>query len=333
MILTLTLNPSIDRTASIPEPLNRGGVYRLSDAIDVAGGKGVNVSGAVAHAGVRTLALFPVSGTGRFRRLVEDYGLDHEPIHIDEEARVNLTIVEDDGTTTKLNTPGAELSEDIIRACLDRLAHYAPEATWVVLAGSLPRGVPDDIYLRAATTVREINPDCKVAVDTSGGPLEAIGAALAQTPDGINPFPDLMKPNGLELGQLAGIDGQALEDLAEDGDYDGIIDAARKVNEAGVPELLITLGAAGAILSRDDGLVLHASSPKIEPLSTVGAGDSALAGYILAEQDGEGPEQRTARAVAYGSAATALPGTTAPKPEQAHPEQSVVTILRQPEQR
>lgn len=333
MILTLTLNPSIDRTASIPEPLNRGGVYRLSDAVDVAGGKGVNVSGAVSHAGVSTLALFPVSESGRFRRLVQNYGLDHEPIHINEEARVNLTIVEDDGTTTKLNTPGAELSKDTISTCLDRLAHYAPQATWVVLAGSLPRGVPGDIYLRAAATVREANPNCRVAVDTSGAPLEAIGAALAAGAESINPFPDLMKPNGLELGELAGVDGQALEDLASEGNYDGIIDAAQKVNTAGVPELLITLGAAGAILSRDDGLALHASSPKIEPLSTVGAGDSALAGYILAEQDGEGPEQRTARAVAYGSAATALPGTAAPRPEQAHPEQSVITILRQSEQR
>lgn len=325
MILTLTANPSIDRTCTVAVPLERGGVYRLSDPEDVAGGKGINVSGAAHLAGRRTLALYPASRNGRFTRLVRDCGLPHRAIATDDEARVNLTIIEADGTTTKLNTPGPELSEPQRRRCLDYLCRFAGDARWVVLAGSLPPGVPADFYLEAVRVVRHAAPSARIAVDTSDAPLRTLGDALAAGDRGR--LPDLLKPNGVELGQLAGVDGAALEERAAEGDLDGVIAAARKVNARGLPELLITLGAAGAVLSVADGPILHATSPSITPLSTVGAGDSALAGYLLARDAGEDPAGCLRLAVAYGAAATALPGTTPPRPDQAHPEQSEVTVL------
>lgn len=323
MILTFTPNPSIDRTCSVPRPLTRGGVYRLTGADDVAGGKGVNVSAAVERAGRSTLALFPVAKSGRFCRLVRAAGVPYEPVDVDDEARVNLTIVEADGTTTKLNNPGSELHPDDAARCLDRLTAHAPAADWVVLAGSLPRGVDPRFYLAAIAAVRAANPAARIAVDTSDAPLAAIGAALRAG----EPGPDLLKPNGVELGQLAGLDGADLEARAEAGDFTGIVEAARAVGARGVPELLITLGSAGAVLALAGGPVLHATSPRIIPQSTVGAGDSALAGYLLGHAAGDAPAERLRRAVAYGAAATSLPGTTAPRPGQVHPDQSRVTIL------
>ena len=136
MILTLTANPSIDRTTTVKGRLERGGVYRLAMQSDVPGGKGVNVSAAVANAGHDTLALYPAANNGRFSRLLAETNIPHEAIDLPDEARVNLTIVEDDGTTTKLNTPGALLSQADADRILERLSHHAPGASWVVLAGS-----------------------------------------------------------------------------------------------------------------------------------------------------------------------------------------------------
>lgn len=318
MILTLTANPSIDRTTTIAVPLERGGVYRLAMQSDVPGGKGINVSAAVANADHDTLALYPAAATGRFSRLLAETDVPHEPIDTDDEARVNLTIIEDDGTTTKLNTPGAQLSRQDAARVLDALGRHCRDASWVVLAGSLPPGAPVDFWATCVKRVRAANPSARIAVDTSDAPLLALGAAFPAA------APEVMKPNGHELGQLAGIDGDELERRAIDGDVADVVAAARTLTAAGVGEVLVTLGAAGAVLVRDDAPALAATPPPIVALSTVGAGDSALAGYLLAREDGRPPAEALARAVAYGAAATSLPGTTIPRPDQADP--AAVTV-------
>ncbi|WP_295627051.1 1-phosphofructokinase family hexose kinase [uncultured Corynebacterium sp.] len=314
MILTLTANPSIDRTTTVDGRVERGGVYRLALQSDVPGGKGVNVSAAVHHAGRRTLALYPAAETGRFSRLLGETPIPHEAIDIRDEARVNLTIVESDGTTTKLNTPGAPLLTEDVDRILGRLAHHAPDASWVVLAGSLPPNAPVDFWVTCLRTVREANPDAGVAVDTSDAALRAVGDALP------GDAPEVMKPNGHELGQLVGVDGREFEDRAAAGDVSGVVAAARRLNALGVGEVLVTLGPAGAVLVLDDAPALVAAPPPTVPLSTVGAGDSALAGYLLAREEGLDAAGALARAVAYGSAAAALPGTTIPRPDQTRPE-------------
>lgn len=318
MILTLTANPSIDRTTTVKGRLERGGVYRLAMESDVPGGKGVNVSAAVANAGHDTLALYPAANNGRFSRLLAETNIPHEAIDLPEEARVNLTIVEDDGTTTKLNTPGALLSSADADRILERLSHHAPGASWVVLAGSLPPGVPVDFWATCVRAVRDANPDAGIAVDTSDAPLLALGEAFPAS------APEVMKPNGLELGQLAGLDGVELEKRAAAGDLAPVVAAARRLNDSGVGEVLVTLGAAGAVLVLSDAPALAATPPPIVPLSTVGAGDSSLAGYLLAREDGLDAAGALARAVAYGSAATSLPGTTIPRPDQINPGDVVV---------
>lgn len=318
MILTLTANPSIDRTTTVKGRLERGGVYRLAMQSDVPGGKGVNVSAAVYNAGHETLALYPAAKSGLFSRLLAETHIPHEAIDLRNEARVNLTIVEDDGTTTKLNTPGAQLADVDAERVLARLVHHAPRASWVVLAGSLPPGAPVDFWATCVRRVREANPDAGIAVDTSDAPLLALGESFPAT------APEIMKPNGLELGQLAGLDGDDLEQRAAAGDLAPVVAAARTLNAAGVGEVLVTLGAAGAVLVLDDAPALAAAPPPIVPLSTVGAGDSSLAGYLLAREDGLDAAGALAHAVAYGSAATSLPGTTIPRPDQTNPGAVVV---------
>lgn len=314
MILTLTINPSIDRLAKLDTELRRGGVFRLPMAEDMAGGKGINVSKAIHYGGDETLALYPAAAQGKFSRLLAVSGIPHEAIDTMNEARVNLTIAEADGTTTKLNSPGLTITKAQRRRVLDKLLLHASKSSWVVLAGSLPPGVPRDFYVNCTEAVRSVNPTAKVALDTSDGPLEAVLRALPRVQ------PHLMKPNAFELAQLVGGDGAELEAAALAGDFKPAAAAARRLNDVGVPEVLATLGQAGAVLAVKDGPVYAATPPEITPVSTVGAGDCALAGYVQARNRGESFVAALRNAVAYGAAATALPSTTIPYPEQVHAE-------------
>lgn len=314
MILTLTVNPSIDRLARLDTELKRGGVFRLPMAEDMAGGKGINVSKALHYAGEKTLALYPASDSGKFTRLLEVSGIPHEAINTTNEARVNLTLAEPDGTTTKLNSPGMTLTKAHRRRVLEKLIHHAKHATWVVFAGSLPPGVPRDFYVQCTEAVYSVNPNIRVAMDTSDGPLTEVVRAFPK----VRPF--LMKPNAYELGQIINQDGEELEAAAAEGNYLPVAQAARALNELGVSEVLATLGEAGAVLSVKSGGCFAATSPSIVAQSTVGAGDCALAGYVMSRERGDSYQDALTTAVAYGAAATSLPGTTIPYPEQVHPE-------------
>lgn len=314
MILTLTVNPSIDRLARLDTELKRGGVFRLPMSEDMAGGKGINVSKALHYANVDTLALYPASNYGKFTRLLEVSGIPHEAINTMNEARVNLTLAEADGTTTKLNSPGMTLTKAHRRRVLEKLVHHAKRASWVVFAGSLPPGVPRDFYVQCMEAVQSVNPEIRVAMDTSDGPLTEVVRAFPR----VQPF--LMKPNAFELAQIIDADGEELEAAAMEGNYTPVAEAARALNELGVQEVLATLGEAGAVLSVKSGGCFAATSPSIVAQSTVGAGDCALAGYVMARERGDSYQDALANAVAYGAAATSLPGTTIPYPEQVHPE-------------
>lgn len=312
MILTLTVNPSIDRLARLDAKLKRGGVYRLPMPEDVAGGKGINVSKALHYADQETLALYPAAGYGKFTRLLEVSGIPHDTIDTMNEARVNLTLAEADGTTTKLNSPGMSLSKAHRRRILEKLIHHAKHASWVVLAGSLPPGVPRDFYVQCLEAIRSVAPETRVAMDTSDGPLSEVVRAFPRV------APHLLKPNAFELAQIIKSDGGELEAAAASGDYLPTAYAARALNKLGVPEVLATLGEAGAVLSIKSGGCYVATSPSVIVQSTVGAGDCALAGYVMARQRGDSYQQALTSAVAYGAAATSLPGTTIPYPNQVH---------------
>lgn len=310
MIITLTANPSIDRTISLPGALVRGSVVRSADVTDQPGGKGVNVSRVVAASGGRTRAVLPAHSADPLVRALDDLGLKVTAVPRGSESRVNIALTEPDGTTTKINSPGAPLPGETRRALLAAVSDFAGAADWLVLSGSLPLGVDEDWYADAVRTLRPAG--ARIAVDASDGPLTALAERF---PDCA---PDLLKPNADELAQLAGADAGRLESAAAAGDPAPAVLAGRALIDRGVGEVLITLGPGGAILVTPDG-AWHGLPAPITPHSTVGAGDSSLAGYLLAHSAGAEPAQRLRRAIAFGSAAAALPGTTLPSPADAAP--------------
>lgn len=299
MIVTLTANPSLDRTIALEEPLAVGEVQSALGAREDAGGKGINVSRAVAAAGVATLAVLPLSPDDPFGAALRTSGIDARPVPVASRTRSNLTIADPAGVTTKLNLPGAPLAGDEASAVIDAVVDASGGARWLVLAGSLPPGAGDDFYVRVVRAVRDAHgaEAPRIAVDTSGSALRAVVEHAA---------PDLIKPNDDELAELAGVE-LSVRDLPE------ILAVARAVVPERASAALVTLGAAGALLVTADG-AWAARPPRIDVASTVGAGDSSLAGFLLAESEGAPAPDRLVRAVRYGAAAASLPGTQAPTP-------------------
>ncbi len=318
MIVTLTPNPSLDRTAPVEGRVTRGGVHRLGVITAEPGGKGVNVARAIHQAGVDVVAVVPADPTDPLVAGLERLGVPHVTVPIGAPVRANLTLTEPDGTTSKFNELGAELTPGVVERVAETLVATSRGASWVVLSGSLPPGAPVDWYPRLVGALRPLG--VRVAVDTSDAPLQALAAALPQA------APDLIKPNSEELGQLIGRDGLALEDAADRGDWAPVLAAARELTGRGVAAVLVTLGGAGALLVTGAGAWL-ATPPPVTLASTVGAGDSALAGYLLAEVEGLDEPGRLRRAVAYGSGAAALPGSQLPTPDQTDPDAVQVTSI------
>lgn len=299
MIVTLTANPSIDRAVTLGSALEVGEVQRAAGSREDAGGKGVNVARVIDAAGVEVLAVVPVGATDPYRSLLAETGVPHRAVAIAGRVRANLTIADPAGVTTKINLAGAALSHGDVAALVAEVVHAAEGAAWLVLAGSLPPGAPVTFYRDLARAVRErwgaAAP--RIAVDASGEALRHVLEAGAA---------DLVKPNDEELAEALGEDASA--------DADRVAEAvrrARAIVPARVPAALVTLGGDGALLVTADA-VLRARAPRIRVVSTVGAGDSSLAGYLLADVAGADPAARLARSVAYGAAAASLPGTQAP---------------------
>lgn len=293
MIVTLTANPSVDRTIEV-DTLRPGTVIRARASRVDAGGKGVNVARALAAHGRKAKAVLPSGGGAgaQLEAMLAEAGLDLLTVRIAGTIRTNVTVVEADGTTTKLNEPGPRLSSTELAALAAGLRDAAASAEWVVLSGSLSPGAPDDWYAEIIQVLRGTGPTGpRVAIDSSGPALAA--AIVAQ--------PDLVKPNREELAELT---GRPIETIAD------VIGAARTLTGRGVRAVLTSLGPAGAVLARPDA-AWHATAAATDPVSTVGAGDALLAGYLTAGADGPGA---LAEAVAWGSAAAALPGSRMPGP-------------------
>ena len=293
MIVTLTPNPSIDR-AIVIDALHRGEVHRATDGRIDPGGKGVNVSRALAAQGAETLAVLPVGGPEGhlLEELLDTAGVPRHSVPVAGAVRMNVSVLEPDGTTTKLNEPGPQLSPAEVEALLSATLHAADDADWVVGCGSLPPGAPADLYARLVAGVRERGG--RVAVDSSGGPMAAAVAAR----------PHLVKPNHEELAELVGHDLPTLGDVHA---------AALDLVTGGVDVVAVSLGGDGALLVTADELV-HASATITTPLSTVGAGDCMLAGLLHGLSAGLGAVDALSGAVTWGAAAVTLPGSRVPAP-------------------
>jgi len=300
MIVTFTANPALDRTITLGAALRPGEVQTADSVREDAGGKGVNVSRVVAVAGVETIAVLPVAVDDPYGAIVAAAGVPMRTVPVARHVRTNLTIADHEGVTTKINLSGEPLADADAVAVTAAVVEACEGARWLVLAGSLPGGVADSFYVDIAEAVRtRWGGDApRIAVDTSGPALREVverGAA------------DLIKPNDEELVELTGL---ALDEgvLA-----DAVHRVARRIVPARAASALVTLGGAGAVLVTAEG-AWFAEAPRIKVASTVGAGDSSLAGYLLAELTGLAPAARLQSAIRYGAAAASLPGTQAPTP-------------------
>lgn len=290
MIVTVTLNPSVDRTLEI-DALVHGRVNRAVDAHLDPGGKGVNVSRALVANGVDTRAILPCGGDegDQLVRLLRDEGVALTAVPIAGRTRSNVTLVEPDGTVTKVNESGPRLSDaefDVV-AATTRAA--ATEADWVVVSGTATPGVTPADFGRFCRELVESG--ARLAVDTSGEPLRA--AALAGAA--------VVKPNRHELAEVT---GTVLESLSD------VIAACQTLRSWGAGAVLASLGSKGAVLVAES-TVLIGEPPTVVTRSAVGAGDAMLAGFLAA---GAAGGDGLTEALAWGSAAAGLPGSSMPFP-------------------
>ncbi len=323
-VVTFTANPSIDRTLALGGVLTRGEVLRVMGVTEQAAGKGVNVARVLAADGL-PVTVVAAALDQRFRSLAERA---QPPVTVlgqeladGARVRINTTVTEPDGTTTKLNEPGPTFSIGQLEDAADALVDVARGAAWVVLAGSLPPGAPSDWYAELIGRLDGLG--CRIAVDTSGEALDALIGALPRRSFAF------IKPNADELAHLTGGDAVAFEAAADRGDVTDVVAAAGTLQARGIGAVLVSLGGAGAVLVNAEG-AWFARAPRVSLRSTVGAGDSSVAGYISAHIAGADPADCVASAVAHGSAAAALPGTTLPTPADLPTEPVEVIALGLP---
>ncbi|WP_156760679.1 1-phosphofructokinase [Microbacterium karelineae] len=315
MIVTLTANPSLDRTVELDAPLAPGEVQSAASMREDAGGKGINVARVLHDAGDAVRGVLPLAPADPYGAALGSE-LPTRAVPIAGHARCNLTITDPAGETTKLNLPGPTLDADTAGALVDAVvdACEGDGADWLALCGSLPPGADDDLYVRIIRAVRERLADPpRIAVDTSGPALAAVVA------DGNA---DLIKPNELELAELA--DARLPEGIPVER---AVADISRALVPAKVGAALITLGGDGAVLVDAHGAVHATIPPNVRVRSTVGAGDSSLAGYLHAAQAGASAPERLASAVRYGSGTAALPGTRLATPDDLPTGEIVLTDL------
>lgn len=294
MITTVTPNPSLDRTFDV-DALIAGELHRASGVHVHPGGKGVNVTRALVARGVPTKAIVPYGGAEgeQLLSLLADRAIDVVAVPVGTTVRANVAVVEPSGRITKINEPGPILDARAAEALLEAVREHADGSDWVVSCGSVPPGLGLGFHARVVRAARSAG--TRVAVDASGDALlEAVREA-----------PDLVKPNRGELEQAVG------HSLSTVGDAVG---AARQLQSHGVGEVLVSLGPVGALLVSGDR-VLHAESAGTRVRSTVGAGDTLLAGYLATG----GGEAGLEVGVAWATDSVGQPGTSLLAPAGAAP--------------
>ena len=287
MILTVTLNPAIDRTVAVPN-FRLGQRHRAVERRTVAGGKGVNVARALRLLEQPVIATGLVGGpTGA--RIVEqltDDGVLNDFTRIAEESRTNLALIDPtSGEQTEINERGPAVTGEEVERLADKVLYLAQGADFCVIAGSVPPGVDPDLYARLVEALRRT--EVPLLLDTDGEPMRA----------GLRAGPAVVAPNAAEAEEAVG---------HEFADPDDLVLGLRE---------LIEMGAAEAIITRENGCVAiigEASERRryeveiepLEPVAAVGSGDAFLAGYASARYRGAGPRDCLAYGVACGAEST-----------------------------
>lgn len=295
MIITVTMNPAIDKTVEIDQLLP-GGLNRIRKVEYDAGGKGINVSKTIRELGGTSIATGFLGGNAgqTIQSVLGKKEIGNDFIQVDGETRTNTKVFEKNGAVTELNEPGPVISEDQIHALLQKLEDYADDHTLFVLAGSIPAGVDRNIYAEITRLVHKKG--AKVLLDADGelfrNSLEAV--------------PDIIKPNRVELEEYAGFDYRASQEE--------LLNLARKIRQKGIGTVAVSMGKSGAMLVKD-GYEVRCPALSVKAHSTVGAGDAMVAALAYSWDQGLDDDALTRLCIAASAGAVTTIGTKPPTRE------------------
>jgi 1-phosphofructokinase family hexose kinase len=287
LIVTLTMNPAIDRTIAVDRLAFDDRAYILSSK-DSPGGRGINAAAVIHSFGGETLAIIPAGGERgeRFEHYMEGQGFPVSTVPIRNDIRLNFTITDRHGLTIKLNELGPRLDRGELARIESTVEAQLASAKWLMLCGSLPPGVPVDFYAHLITRARRKN--VKTLLDTDGEPLA----------QGIEAEPTIVTPNQQEAERLL---NTVLLTRAHS------LAAVRRIESMGAESVVLSLGSRGAIAA-SDGAMFEAIPPRIDAISPIGAGDALAAALLWAVEQGHDFREALRWAVAAGTASAKLPG-------------------------
>ncbi|HME09144.1 MAG TPA: 1-phosphofructokinase family hexose kinase [Bryobacteraceae bacterium] len=287
MILTLTINPAIDRSILVDRLVFEDRAYILSQDYG-GGGRGIIASRVLQSFGVTTKAVTTSGGKNGqlFEKLLGKAGFPFEVVRIANEIRTNLTITDKQGLTAKLNEVGPELTGQEAAAVMEAVVRQLPDAEWLMLCGSLPPGVPKHFYNELIQAAR------KHKVQTL---LDADGEDLRH---GVEAKPTVVSPNQQEAERLL---NRALITRAH------FREAVTRIRELGAESVLLSLGSRGVVAVNENQMV-EAVPPRIDVLSPIGAGDTLAAAFLWAFSRKKDFPDAVRWGVAAGTASAALPG-------------------------
>ncbi len=285
MIVTVTLNAALDRSLTVPI-LKLGQRHRASQVLTLAGGKGINIARSLKRLD-RPVVATGLAGGRTGTRIVEELTAEailNDFVRIADESRTSTLVVDPtSGTQTEINEWGPKVTERELETLMEKVRYLSRGMELVVFAGSLPRGVSETFY---ADAIRELGRrGVRVALDTEGEPLRL----------GLEAEPWLVSPNQHEAEQLVG------QELFDDDDFLMALDA---IAELGARNVHITLDNGCFALTREERQVrrYRAVTPRLEPVSVVGAGDALLAQWVASVLDGQPAEDALRLAAAAGAA-------------------------------
>lgn len=295
MIITVTMNPAIDKTVEI-EALQPGGLNRIQKVEYDAGGKGINVSKTIQKLGGESIATGFLGGNAgkTIENVLNKEGIQNDFIWVEGETRTNTKVFEKNGALTELNEPGPDITKAQMEQLMDKLAGYAQEGTIFILAGSIPSKVSKDIYGKMIRMIHE-----------KGGEvlLDADGELFKQA---LDAGPDMIKPNRAELEGYMGIDYRASENE--------LLEAAEGLLEKGMKTVAVSMGKGGAMLIWD-GYKVKCPALCVKAHSTVGAGDAMVAALAYARDQKLGREETVKLCMAASAGAVTTVGTKPPSGE------------------
>jgi 1-phosphofructokinase family hexose kinase len=287
LILTLTINPSVDRNIQVDRLVFEDRAYILSRG-DSAGGRGLNASRVLHAFGAKTLAIVTSGGRNgeRLEKLAAKSGFPVKVVPIKNEIRVNFTITDRQGLTIKLNELGPPIAPEELTRVEKAVESRLETASWLMLCGSIPPGVTPDFYTKLIRMARERK--AKTMLDTDGDALL----------HGIEAGPTVVSPNQPEAERLL---NRALITRAQ------FMEAAMRIKAMGADSVMLSLGSRG-VVAADGNRMLEVIPPRIDAVSPLGAGDALAAAFVWAATKKKDFPDCVRWAVAAGTASARLPG-------------------------